>query len=217
MSLVCSRCSNVCASIGPCPRCGSPVASAPEASRAATVAPQWQQTSWGRMLIGLILAQGLFYGLRQLLTGILLATTEGEPQELWNDLGRLLLLQALQLFALLVGSVLAGGGQRQGFYLGGLVGVWNGVLSVLLRQNPAQDLNLVALYGQPVLHAAFGAVGGWVGSLIWKPLPEIASLILTSPRKGSCSRRNLPSPARSTWFASSSAAPSPWPARCRQP
>ena len=57
--------------------------------------PRWQQTAWGRILIGLILAQGLFYGLRHLVTGILLASSETSPQEVWSDVRNLLLLQAL--------------------------------------------------------------------------------------------------------------------------
>jgi hypothetical protein len=144
------------------------------------------------VLIGLILAQGLFYGLRQLLTGILLASSEVAPEELWNDVGRLLLLQAIQLLAVLAGGVLAGGGQQQGFFLGGLVGAWNGVLAGLMRQNPGQELTMVGVYGQPLLHAAFGAVGGWIGARIWKPIPTEEPIPLGAQRKGPA--RHQPSP-----------------------
>jgi hypothetical protein len=36
--------------------------------------PHWQQTPWGKILIGLILAQGLSFGLQQLLTACFLAS-----------------------------------------------------------------------------------------------------------------------------------------------
>jgi hypothetical protein len=147
------------------------------------VGPRWQQTAWGRILIGLILAQGLFYGLRHLVTAILLAFSGVSPEELAVDLRTLLVIQAIQLFALIVGGVMAGGGQRSGLVLGAVVGAWNGVLALFLRQNPAQELTVVGLYGQLLLHGAVGAIGGLVGSLIWKPPSATPIPTVLIPRK----------------------------------
>jgi hypothetical protein len=194
MSAVCSQCSLAYDTPGPCPRC---------ATSAATThggGPRWQQTSWGRLLIGLILAQGLFYGLRHLLTGILLAASGSNPDELWESIAHLLLLQAFQMLALFVGGMMAGGGQHQGLFLGVMVGGWNGMLSVLFRQNPAQELTVVGLYGQPLLHAFFGALGGWVGSLIWKPIPVGVPANLLPQRKKAPRPKVSPFAGKISWF-----------------
>ncbi len=37
----------------------------------------------------------------------------------------------------------------------------------------ARSITEIALYGQPVLHMAFGAFGGLIGTLIWKPVPTL--------------------------------------------
>jgi hypothetical protein len=154
---------------------------------------RWQQTPWGRILIGLMLAQGLFYGLRHLLTGVLLAINGGSAEETWGNVHNLLLLQAVQGLSLFLGGVLAGGGQRSALVLGAVVGVWNGVLAVLLEQNPVQGLGMVSLSGQPLLHSAFAAVGGCVGGLIWRPLPAPGESRPAAPRK--------PAPRRASPFA----------------
>jgi hypothetical protein len=151
-------------------------------------------------MIGLILAQGLFYGLRHLLTGILLAARGAEPAALWDDMHHLLLLQAVQMLAVFAGGMLAASGQQQAFVLGCMVGAWNGVLSVLLRQNPAGELTMVALYGQPLLHAAFGALGGWMGSQIWQPIQPFGEIEIVSQRKKSMRRKEPLFAGRVYWF-----------------
>ena len=90
MSSVCTQCGNTHDPAGPCPRCG---AGATGNRPTAANRSRWQQTFWGRVVIGLILSQGLFYGLRHLLTGILLAAADGESGDLWESLPHLLLLQ----------------------------------------------------------------------------------------------------------------------------
>lgn len=201
MSVVCPRCSNVYDPAGACPRCGAPSPTCEMDGTATLRGPRWQQTSWGRILIGLILAQGLFYGLRHGLTAILLGTQGGTAQELWQDVQNLLLLQAIQFLGLVAGGMLAGGGQRNGLVLGAIVGGWNGVLAVLLRQNPAQDLTMVGLYGQPLLHAAFGAVGGLLGSIIWQPIPLAPVPVVLSPqRKVAPKRKVSPFAGKVAWF-----------------
>ncbi len=196
MALVCSRCSHLFDQPGACPRCGAAPPPMTEQAPAPTRGPRWQQTAWGRILIGLVLAQGLFYGLRHLLTGLLLASAEAGAQEGWEEVRTVLILQGIQWFGLLVGGLLAGGGQRSGLVLGGVVGAWNGVLAVLLRQNPAQELTLIGLYGQPLVQAAIGAAGGWIGSLIWKPIPTTAVPTALVPV-----RKKKPPPRRSSLLA----------------
>jgi hypothetical protein len=60
----------------------------------------------------------------------------------------------------------------------------------------------VELYGQPLLQAAFAAIGGWVGSLIWRPIPaEAVPFALGPPRKRPPAPRG-PSPfaGKVAWF-----------------
>src|SRR5262249_62388569 len=69
------------------------------------------------------------------------------------------------------GATLAGGGQRTGATVGAVLGVWNGVFSSLAPHPGGQQLSAVALYGEPLLQATLGALAGWLGSSIWRPLP----------------------------------------------
>jgi hypothetical protein len=52
-------------------------------------------------------------------------------------------------------------------------------------------LTPIALLGQPLLQAAIGAVGGWLGSTVWKPLPEETTGETPLPRKRTSLRRNM--------------------------
>src|SRR5262245_31798441 len=108
MSAVCTHCATVYDETLPCPSCGAASGAVP-----GTV-PGWQQTFMGRALIGLVVSQGLFYGLRQLLIGALLAIHGGPAEELWDNISNVFALQGIQLFAMLCGGVLAGGGQQGG-------------------------------------------------------------------------------------------------------
>jgi hypothetical protein len=191
MALVCSRCGQVYEQAHSCPRCGAATPADDAPPTAVARGPLWLHTSWGRILIGLILAQGLFYGLRHLLTGILLAVSGGDVVVL-DELRFLLVLQAIQVVSLLCGGLLAGAGQHNGLLLGALAGAWNGVLAVILRQNPAQELTIVGLYGQPLLHGAFCAAGGMIGAWIWKPIPLAAVPLALSTARKPPPRREAP-------------------------
>jgi hypothetical protein len=138
---------------------------------------RWQQTPWGRILIGLVLSQGLFYGLWHLLEAV--QALAGGSDAVRN----VLILQGAQALSLFLGGVLAGGGQRHALALGAVVGVWNGVFAVLLKQNAAHGLTFVSVYSGPLLHAAIGAVGGAAGGLIWKPLPPADEPAVVRARK----------------------------------
>jgi len=98
--------------------------------------------------------------------------------------------------ALFVAAVLAGGGQRKAVLLGILIGACNGVLSVLLRIDLGQVRTPIALLGQPLWQAGVGAVGGWCGAALWKPLSATDTLSIVEaekegPRPRRFLRRNL--------------------------
>lgn len=195
MAMVCPQCSNTYEQRLQCPLCGTRLLFH-DARRlhdhSAARPVGWQQRPWGRIFVGLVLAQGLFYGLRHLLTAGLMATQGKEAlEQLWTTASGILLLQSVRIFSLLLGALFAGTGQRQGAFLGAMVGAWNGVFSVLLLPGPAQALTPIALLGQPLLQAVLGAVGGWIGSAIWKPLPDSAPVEAPLPRKRNFLRRNM--------------------------
>jgi hypothetical protein len=152
---------------------------------------RWRQTVWGRVVLGLFLAQGLLYALRQLLTGLLLAlSADGNPQEAWASPGGVVLLEGLRLSTLLVGALFAGGGHRQGLLLGTVVGAANAVLTLLLQPGPSPFVSTVEMYGQPMLQGVVGALGGGLGCFLWRPLPA-ASRGLDQKRKREFVRPNL--------------------------
>jgi hypothetical protein len=153
--------------------------------------PGWQQTFLGRALIGLVVSQGLFYGLKQLLTGALLAIHGGAPEELWNNISNVFALQGIQLFAMLCGGIMAGGGQQGGTTTAAIIGAWNGVLAVLLQQVPTEAISPLALYGLPVVHGFVGGLGGLIGVCIWAPIPIAVGPELTNERKAA-PRRERP-------------------------
>jgi hypothetical protein len=146
---------------------------------------RWRQTPWGRIIIGVFLAQGLFYALRQLLTGALLALhTDGTPQQVWTSPTGSVVLQGLCLGTLFLGALLAGSSQGAGMFLGAVVGVWNGMLwTVLHHTGSRHPLSFLALLSQPILQTAVGFLAGWFGSVIWRPIPVLDPLARTKAKR----------------------------------
>src|SRR5436309_10309105 len=102
-----------------CPKCGGQTVDAGALGlqpRAKELPAESEAASfWIRMLVGLMMAQGLYYGLRQLCQAYVLATIDREGRaEWWDSFQGLILTQAIQAVALLVGGVFAGAGQRRG-------------------------------------------------------------------------------------------------------
>jgi hypothetical protein len=140
------------------------------------------------------LSQGLFYGLRYFLTGVLLLLSpEGTTgPEAWGTVQGMILLQVAQFLGLFAGGVLAGGGMENGMLAGLLVGVFNGILAATLLQNASTQFSVVSVYGMPMLHATVGAMGGGLGCGIWKPIPSVQIPGLSPGRK--VPRKPQPSP-----------------------
>src|SRR5579883_2591814 len=195
MAMVCPQCSTAYEQRWHCPLCGTRLLFHDvrrSADRSSERLVPLRQQPWGRIFIGLVLAQGLFYGLRHLLTAGLMAVEGREAvEQMWFTASGILLIQCVRLFSLLVGAVFAGASHRHASILGAMVGAWNGVFSVLLLPGPAQVLTPVALLGQPLLQAAIGAVGGWLGAAFWKPLPDPTAGATPLPRKRNVLRRNM--------------------------
>lgn len=193
--MVCPQCNSTYEQRWQCPQCETRLLfhdarGLPE--RSAERPLRWRQRPWGRIFLGLLLAQGLLYGLRHFLTAGLMAAQGREAvEQMWTTTSGILLLQSVGMFALLVGAVFAGAGQRSAAFLGGMVGAWNGVFSVLLLPGPAQTLTTIALFGQPLLQAVMGAVGGWLGATMWKPLHSTTIVDTPQPRRRAFLRPNM--------------------------
>jgi hypothetical protein len=123
----------------------------------------------------------MYYVLRSLLQAGALAVGD-EADTVRVGLYGLLSTQALQVVALLAGSVLAGAGQRSGGIYGSMVGVWNGILCTMIQGLQGEPVTAVNLYGQPILHTAFGAFGGMLGGWLWRPIPVNALPVRPVPR-----------------------------------
>jgi len=146
----------------------------------------------GRVLIGVLLAQGLFYALRHLSTGIvLLFQGQEESASTWDSFHGLLLLQGLLLLAPALGGVLAGSSRRGGWLLGACVGAFHGASALILSPVPGQSISSVTQYGLPLLQTLFGALGGLVGSSIWKPVQAL-TFLRVDKKPGIASPRRVP-------------------------
>ena len=209
MAMVCPQCASSYEQRLQCPTCNARLLYDPHGPKPAarSSAVRWQQTPWGRILIGLVLAQGLYFGLQHLLMGLMeVLNNQGLLKWTWTSLSGLLFLQALQVLTLTAGGVLAGGGQLRGVTLGALVGVWNGVLSVLLdpilHPEFVPALSALSLVGVPLIHIVFGTLGGWIGYSIWKPVqPTTVAGPAGAVRKPGVARPRTPLFAgRVAWF-----------------
>jgi hypothetical protein len=143
---------------------------------------QWQQSPWGKLLVGLLLAQGLCYGLHNLtLAGLAFTSRETSSTAVWQTLWGLFLSHSLQALSLIIGGALSGAGQRHGIWYGCGLGLANGILTLILqRPDQAQPGPLqYFIYALPLLHMVLGALGGLIGVLIWRPMPEMPLLEVT--------------------------------------
>jgi hypothetical protein len=172
MAMFCPKCSTSFEQRIQCPTCDVRLMVLDTGRSRGLFARGWQHTPAGRVVVGLMIAQGLFYGLRHFLTGILLLTVGHDwLPEVLASLPGLVTVQVLQVTALLLGGLLVGAGQRGGLVLGLLLGMLNGTVAVIAQQWPATATQtFIPTYGQPVIQGAVGAVGGWLGCTIWRPL-----------------------------------------------
>lgn len=188
MPLACPQCNQVFEKAGVCPLCNAVLLyhathvqhDTPMPGTAAdSETSQWQQTPWGKIAIGLILAQGLSFGLFQLLTAGFLAT--GDGTDAWDTLWGILLRHSIHAVSLILGGALTGAGQSRGIIYGSLVGFTSGAVSFFLRGHGGEAYSTNLVYLEPMLHMAIGAIGGALGMLIWRPIPTIPELDGTTP------------------------------------
>lgn len=176
MSMVCPQCRQGFEQRLNCPNCSVRLqfqlaGAEPETPVAPDQGINWQQAPWARIVVGLLLAQGLAFGLQQLVTAGFLAS--GEQTNVWSTLWGIVILQAVQGLSLLIGGAICGAGHHRGTWYGALIGLASGLIFLGVRAS-AEAMPDAVLYGQLILHIAFGALGGLLGKLIWRPTPAFA-------------------------------------------
>jgi hypothetical protein len=182
MPLVCPQCKQLFEKNGVCPLCNVVLLyhaqnlnePPPAATQLEDESPQWQQTPWGKILIGLILAQGLSFGLQQLLIAGFLVGGEGSDH--WNTVLGVVLHHAVFAVSLLIGGALSGAGQSRGIIYGAFVGLVSGVISLVVQKLRGESFSSMFIYAEPLMHLAAGALGGALGMLIWRPAPKVPEL-----------------------------------------
>lgn len=188
MPLACPQCKQVFDKSGICPLCNvvlmyhaTNLQNEPGPANGAEDddSAQWQQTPWGRIIIGLILAQGLSFGLLQLLTAGILAASEGT--DAWQTLWGIVLRHSIYAVSLILGGALTGAGQSRGIIYGALVGLTSGIITFFLQGHASESFGSALVYAEPILHMAIGAIGGALGILVWRPTPLLPELDGTTP------------------------------------
>jgi hypothetical protein len=187
MALACPQCKQIFEKSGVCPLCNVVLLFHAENLQTTPVArvqeedepPQWQQTPWGKIVIGLILAQGLRFGCEQLLMAGFLAT--GDGSDVWHTLWGIVLRHFIHGVSLILGGALAGAGQSRGIIYGALIGLVSGIVALGLKHREILDLSSWLFYAEPIIHLATGALGGALGMLIWRPTPTLPEMDGNTP------------------------------------
>jgi len=175
MARVCPRCGATVARGFLCTTCGIKTIETESSAAALTPAAVERPNFAGGVLIGLLVSQALYYASRNLATAYLLGTRGAmEEAAFWQSAGGQMITQVLQGVTLFIGGLLAGAGHSQSIAAGAALGVANSILLsmmlLLLKHHPSEMI----LYGQPVLHAMIGALGGFFGHHVWQPAPQLA-------------------------------------------
>jgi hypothetical protein len=146
----------------------------------------FQPNATGRVVVGAILALGLYLGLRKLTMGAVLAAT-ADADAWWNSFDGLLVVCCGQVMAVVFGAIVAAAGRAGGFVFGSAVGAVCGVLFLgaeLLGGAPARDL---VLYVQLVVLVLVGGIAGVLAARVWGAVP-ILDMPIPSRNRLSSSR-----------------------------
>jgi hypothetical protein len=182
MPMICPKCNRAYEQQLQCPTCDARLLYHAQLQSNVELSPSsepsWQHTPWGRILVAAVVSQGLAQGLQLFFVAGLQASGDAAGLGDWNNPFHVILIQTLHAFCLVLGGIMAGAGLRRGVFFGSVVGFLHGLIALGIRQWQGDLLPEVSLCAVPALHMAFGAVGGLVGSLIWRPLPTVQPVLL---------------------------------------
>lgn len=150
---------------------------------------KWHQATFWRFLVSLALALGLCFALLQLGRNAVEILGVRPGQGTFQTEIALGLFVVLQALALIGAGLVAGAGRVRGAAFGAFVGLLSGVmvLGCLVSGKLAAlfasfldeplagvgALHPAEVYGFPLLHMISGALGGFLASRIWKPVPPL--------------------------------------------
>lgn len=199
MQLFCPACQAAFPGTQRCPRCGGLLLLPQEAAEAASSRlkvpqrpPSFQPTPVGRVVVGAVFALGLYLGLRQLATGVVLAS-HPDPDSWWGSFEGLVVVCGGQALAVIFGAIVAAAGRNGGVVFGLTVGGLCGTLFLaaeLLAGAPAHDL---VLYIQPIVLVCVGGVAGVLAARVWGSVP-ILDMPVPDPNKLSSAQFALTGP-----------------------
>jgi hypothetical protein len=129
-------------------------------------------TPTGRVIVGAVLALGLYLGLRKVVLGAVMAS-QIDPANWWSSLEGLSAVCGVQVLAVIFGAMVAAAGRTGGLAYGGVIGGLCGggfLAAELVAGAPPNDL---VLYVQPVMLIAVGGIAGVLATRIWGAVPVL--------------------------------------------
>jgi hypothetical protein len=183
MQLFCQSCQAAFASATHCLRCGSRLLSPQESfihsGKAKAPPPDAIQSTFAnRLAVGVLIALGLAFGLREIAATVSLLMDDAF-NDLWNHSNSDPATFGIRLFAVLAGALIAGAGRGPAMAVGAAVGLLAGCLFTgfdLYAAGRIQDLLGVFLAGA---YPLIGGLAGGAGARLWPAdviLPEPARL-----------------------------------------
>jgi len=171
MQLYCPACKTAAHAAERCPRCGDRLIAPSElasVSRDQIADPPdlLKPTGFGRVVVGSVVALGLYLSLREMLLGLLAAgdLSDDAPGPLGN--------WAIRAGCVTAGAVLSGAGRPNGAPAGGVTGLLCGGL--LLATDTLAGVRVVAPDGLIVVGIALVALAaGRIGGRVWPALVEL--------------------------------------------
>jgi len=143
----------------------------------------YSPSALNRIIVGTLLALGLYLALRKLSTGWILATVS-DPAELWLSFEGLRAIVGFQVVSAVFGALLAAAGRPMGYALGAVIGGLCGglFLAAEVYASGAPVFDLIMLM-QPGVMLVAGMVAGVVGGRIWPTPPNVDKPVPVSPDK----------------------------------
>ena len=177
MQLFCPTCQAAFSGVARCPKCSGLLLLPQEAVETrprfgGTNSDEIRPTSIGRIVVGTVVAMGLYLALRKMATAWVLAH-QVDPEAWWASIDGLSAVFTAQGLAAVVGAVLAAAGRGGGFAVGAAVGSVCGGLFLaaeLLTGAPSRDL---VFYLQPPILAFAGGIAGAVSTRVWVAPPTL--------------------------------------------
>jgi hypothetical protein len=130
-------------------------------------AGHWTQSIIIRLVLGVGFAAGLGIAAERLTEGVLLLLNE-PIQPFWNSLNGFLVMQAGQVLALFLATLLAAAGKKNAIFLGLLLGAVVGFGRMAVAVQPPDVPGLVFAL-MPIWYVLVGIAGAFVSEMIWHP------------------------------------------------